>query len=131
MADDAPFYDDSLRTSAGEADRSRIRDRAGTLGGDAGRRRERTRLSARRRRRSERRLPASSEPTAMRSRQCLAGPPAGGRGRARRETDVLNDRQARFVAEYLVDLNATQAAIRAGYSRQDRPLGRRAAVEEC
>lgn len=28
----------------------------------------------------------------------------------------LNPRQARFVAEYLVDLNATQAAIRAGYS---------------
>src|SRR5690242_21817769 len=28
----------------------------------------------------------------------------------------LNDRQARFVAEYLVDLNATQGAIRAGYS---------------
>jgi phage terminase small subunit len=28
----------------------------------------------------------------------------------------LNDKQARFVAEYLVDLNATQAAIRAGYS---------------
>ena len=28
----------------------------------------------------------------------------------------LNDRQARFVAEYLVDLNATQAAIRSGYS---------------
>ena len=28
----------------------------------------------------------------------------------------LNDRQSRFVAEYLVDLNATQAAIRAGYS---------------
>src|SRR3954464_14983233 len=28
----------------------------------------------------------------------------------------LNDRQACFVAEYLVDLNATQAAIRAGYS---------------
>ena len=27
----------------------------------------------------------------------------------------LNERQARFVAEYLVDLNATQAAIRAGY----------------
>lgn len=31
----------------------------------------------------------------------------------------LNDRQARFVAEYLVDLNATQAAIRAGYSSND------------
>ena len=28
----------------------------------------------------------------------------------------LNDRQARFVEEYMVDLNATQAAIRAGYS---------------
>lgn len=29
---------------------------------------------------------------------------------------VLTDKQARFVEEYLVDLNATQAAIRAGYS---------------
>src|SRR3954464_756674 len=28
----------------------------------------------------------------------------------------LNDRQARFVAEYLADLNATQAAVRWGYS---------------
>lgn len=28
----------------------------------------------------------------------------------------LNPRQARFVEEYLIDLNATQAAIRAGYS---------------
>jgi phage terminase small subunit len=28
----------------------------------------------------------------------------------------LNDKQALFVQEYLVDLNATQAAIRAGYS---------------
>lgn len=28
----------------------------------------------------------------------------------------MNARQARFVAEYLVDLNATQAALRAGYS---------------
>src|SRR3954467_14617733 len=34
----------------------------------------------------------------------------------RRPAVPLNDRQARFVAEYLVDLNATQAAIRAGYS---------------
>lgn len=31
-------------------------------------------------------------------------------------TDKLTEKQARFVAEYLVDLNATQAAIRAGYS---------------
>lgn len=30
----------------------------------------------------------------------------------------LNDRQRRFVEEYLVDLNATQAAIRAGYSKK-------------
>jgi len=29
----------------------------------------------------------------------------------------LNEKQRRFVAEYLIDLNATQAAIRAGYSR--------------
>jgi phage terminase small subunit len=28
----------------------------------------------------------------------------------------LTDKQARFVEEYLVDLNATQAAVRAGYS---------------
>ena len=28
----------------------------------------------------------------------------------------LTDKQARFVQEYLIDLNATQAAIRAGYS---------------
>ena len=28
----------------------------------------------------------------------------------------LNDKQQRFVHEYLIDLNATQAAIRAGYS---------------
>lgn len=30
--------------------------------------------------------------------------------------DDLTDKQRRFVLEYLVDLNATQAAIRAGYS---------------
>lgn len=30
----------------------------------------------------------------------------------------LTPKQARFVAEYLVDTNATQAAIRAGYSRK-------------
>ena len=29
---------------------------------------------------------------------------------------VLTDKQAQFVAEYVIDLNATQAAIRAGYS---------------
>jgi phage terminase small subunit len=30
----------------------------------------------------------------------------------------LTRKQARFVAEYLIDLNATQAAIRAGYSKK-------------
>ncbi len=30
--------------------------------------------------------------------------------------ELLTEKQLRFVAEYLVDLNATQAAIRAGYS---------------
>lgn len=30
----------------------------------------------------------------------------------------LTDKQQRFVAEYLLDLNATQAAIRAGYSEK-------------
>lgn len=30
----------------------------------------------------------------------------------------LNAKQARFVDEYLVDMNATQAAIRAGYSKK-------------
>ncbi len=33
-----------------------------------------------------------------------------------RNKDGLTPKQERFVAEYLVDLNATQAAIRAGYS---------------
>ena len=38
-----------------------------------------------------------------------------GKGSARMN-DVLTRKQRRFVDEYLVDLNATQAAIRAGYS---------------
>lgn len=36
----------------------------------------------------------------------------------------MNDRQKRFVDEYLVDFNATQAAIRAGYSQKSaRSIG--------
>lgn len=31
---------------------------------------------------------------------------------------MLNPRQKRFVSEYTIDCNATQAAIRAGYSRK-------------
>ena len=33
-------------------------------------------------------------------------------------TSKLTPRQERFVSEYLIDLNATQAAIRAGYSKK-------------
>ena len=32
--------------------------------------------------------------------------------------DKLTPKQQRFVSEYLIDLNATQAAIRAGYSKK-------------
>jgi len=35
----------------------------------------------------------------------------------------LNPKQTRFVAEYLIDLNATQAAIRAGYSAKTAEQG--------
>lgn len=39
---------------------------------------------------------------------------------------ALNEKQKRFVAEYLVDLNATQAAIRADYSEKTaRSIGQR------
>lgn len=38
----------------------------------------------------------------------------------------LNEKQKRFVGEYLIDLNATQAAIRAGYSQNTaRSIGQR------
>lgn len=33
-------------------------------------------------------------------------------------TTKLTARQAQFIQEYLVDLNATQAAIRAGYNEK-------------
>src|SRR5919197_2742959 len=36
--------------------------------------------------------------------------------RAKATRSELTPKQARFCAEYLIDLNATQAAIRAGYS---------------
>jgi phage terminase small subunit len=39
--------------------------------------------------------------------KCVRIPPA-----------ILTPKQQRFVAEYLIDLNATQAAIRAGYSKK-------------
>lgn len=37
---------------------------------------------------------------------------------AKKEAVALTARQSRFVDEYLIDLNATQAAIRAGYSKK-------------
>ena len=44
---------------------------------------------------------------------------------------MLNDRQERFVDEYLVDLNATAAAKRAGYSEKKQPGAKGKAVDEC
>jgi phage terminase small subunit len=38
--------------------------------------------------------------------------------KADRKPGALSPKQQRFVAEYLIDLNGTQAAIRAGYSRK-------------
>ncbi len=38
-------------------------------------------------------------------------------------TNHLTDKQKRFVEEYLIDLNATQAAIRAGYSEKTAEQG--------
>lgn len=45
-------------------------------------------------------------------------PQAGGGHFIRRPHAQTAPKQRRFVEEYLVDLNATQAAIRAGYSRK-------------
>jgi len=37
----------------------------------------------------------------------------------------VDSKQKAFVAEYLIDLNATQAAIRAGYSKNSKKSGQR------
>lgn len=42
--------------------------------------------------------------------------PSTGRGGKQSKTGELSPKQRQFCAEYLIDLNATQAAIRAGYS---------------
>lgn len=68
--------------------------------------------------------PSEGQPT---SRRAAKGKPDAGRskplqdaarskGQAAATPSALNLRQRRFVAEYLTDFNATQAAIRAGYS---------------
>ncbi len=46
-------------------------------------------------------------------------PGSPGAERPFRDVGKLTPRQARFVDEYLIDLNATQAAIRAGYSAKN------------
>lgn len=55
---------------------------------------------------------------------------------AKRGAVELTPRQSRFVDEYLIDLNATQAAIRAGYSEktaysQGQRLLKKAEVQEA
>lgn len=48
----------------------------------------------------------------------MAKKPASPKGKPGRPAEPLTDRQQRFCEEYLVDLNATQAAIRTGYSEK-------------
>ena len=60
------------------------------------------------------RTPPHSTLTTDRVRILRAEDPENGSRRG----SALSAKQARFVAEYLIDLNATQAAIRAGYSRR-------------
>ena len=35
-----------------------------------------------------------------------------------KKKNIINDKQTRFCKEYVIDFNATQAAIRAGYSKK-------------
>ena len=44
---------------------------------------------------------------------------------------TLTHKQSAFVAEYLVDMNATQAAIRAGYSKEDSAGAEFTVVIQC
>ena len=43
----------------------------------------------------------------------------------------MTDKQDRFCEEYMIDLNATQAAIRAGYSPKNRKRTGTPAVSKC
>ncbi len=54
--------------------------------------------------------------TSSAGRADTEAPGSPGAERPSRDVGKLTPRQARFVDEYLIDLNATQAAIRAGYS---------------
>ena len=48
----------------------------------------------------------------------MARKKTSGRSTGGEQGSGLTPRQARFVKEYLVDLNGTQAAIRAGYNEK-------------
>jgi len=54
--------------------------------------------------------------TARKARAAIGN--GNGNGVIKREDRSLTRRQLKFIEEYLVDLNATQAAIRAGYSKR-------------
>ncbi len=58
-------------------------------------------------------------PTFSAGRADTEVPASPGAERPFRDVGKLTPRQARFVDEYLIDLNATQAAIRAGYSAKN------------
>ncbi len=57
--------------------------------------------------------------TSSATRADTEAPASPGAERPFRDAGKLTPRQARFVDEYLIDLNATQAAIRAGYSAKN------------
>ena len=56
--------------------------------------------------------------TSSAGRADTEAPASPGAERPFRDAGKLTPRQARFVEEYLIDLNATQAAVRAGYSKK-------------
>lgn len=62
---------------------------------------------------------APDAPTASRRGARLAEPPPGATPKQKRAPLTL--RQAKFVSEYVRDMNGTQAAIRAGYSPRNAP----------
>lgn len=74
------------------------------------------------RRRTAMKTPVKKPEEKMPARQ------AGKKGPSVEEAKTLRER---FVQEYLVDLNATQAAIRAGYSKKTARAPGVAPVEGC
>jgi phage terminase small subunit len=60
--------------------------------------------------------PAKKTPAAKKAAPATVVSPGSAGPASKKESARLNDKQLRFVQEYLIDLNASQAAIRAGYS---------------